>query len=64
MTCNKNCNDCIYGVPLLMYKCNDPNSTCNGVCSNCASASNKTVRWVCMQDLRDQDISKPGTSNS
>lgn len=48
MTCNKNCNDCIYGVPLLMYKCNSPNSTCNRVCSNCTSASDKTVSWACI----------------
>lgn len=31
-----------------MYKCNNPNSTCNGVCSNCASASDETIRWYCI----------------
>ncbi len=47
-TCSKECDKCIYGVPQKMYKCNNPNSTCNRVCSNCEYASDKTVRWYCI----------------
>lgn len=48
MTCDKDCNKCIYGIPQVTCKCNSPNSTCNMVCSSCVFASNKTIRWYCI----------------
>lgn len=47
MTCSKDCNTCIYGVPAYRYECGDPNSTCNGECYNCIHKIILGVKWYC-----------------
>ena len=51
MTCAKNCNECIYGIPKPIMICASPNSTCDGNCYKCRYAVEKRIKWICTSDI-------------
>jgi len=55
MTCNKDCRNCIYGVPKTTFRCNSPNSTCAGECYKCPWSSDKQVKYYCTSGIAHGD---------
>ena len=47
MTCNKDCENCMYSEKILIHvKCKG-SLTCNGDCKNCYNKSETLYKYVC-----------------
>lgn len=47
MTCSKDCENCMYGIPKIVYVCGDRNTTCCSTCSMCPSATKYLLGYYC-----------------
>lgn len=47
MTCNKNCEECIYAQRIKSFRCGNKNITCARNCDSCVYGILKNIRYTC-----------------
>lgn len=59
MTCDKDCQNCIYGTVIYKrIKCLNTNTTCNGDCKNCRLAQTLSVKYACSVNIYTSKITQ------
>lgn len=52
MSCNQNCKDCIYGIPVAKAKCGNQNCSCDGMCYKCIFRQETIVKYICTDRVK------------